>query len=118
MAVLPGYQGRGIGTALVDAARQAVVELGSPALFLEGAPATTAGWDSAPVASWGSGVLAAHPRARVPGHPAARPRAADDWNAGLPRRVLAARRRGAPRKPELSRRTDKSALENLVAPSL
>ena len=38
LAVLPGHQGRGVGAALVDAARQAVVELGSPALFLEGDP--------------------------------------------------------------------------------
>jgi putative acetyltransferase len=38
LAVLPEHQGRGIGAALVDAARLAVAELGSPALFLEGAP--------------------------------------------------------------------------------
>lgn len=38
LAVLPAYQGRGIGAALVHAARQAVVELSSPALFLEGDP--------------------------------------------------------------------------------
>jgi putative acetyltransferase len=38
LAVAPGRQGRGIGTALVAAALEAAEEVGAPAVFLEGDP--------------------------------------------------------------------------------
>ncbi|WP_432510115.1 GNAT family N-acetyltransferase [Kineococcus sp. SYSU DK001] len=39
LAVLPGFQRRGVGTALVAAAREVARERGWPALFVEGDPA-------------------------------------------------------------------------------
>ncbi len=39
LSVAPSHQGRGVGTALVEAAVARARELGAPALFLEGSPA-------------------------------------------------------------------------------
>jgi putative acetyltransferase len=39
LSVAPSQQGRGVGTALIDAAVAEARKLGSPALFLEGSPA-------------------------------------------------------------------------------
>ncbi len=49
LSVAPAHQGRGIGTALLDAARTEAERLGAPALFLEGSPTYYAarGWSAA-----------------------------------------------------------------------
>ena len=53
LSTVPEQQGRGIGTALVAAAIEAVRESGCPALFLEGSPAFYGGRGFEPASAYG-----------------------------------------------------------------
>ena len=70
LAVMPGYQQRGIGSALVRKGLKALARRAVPLVFLEGDPGITHASGLRPVATWASEAIPAHSGWCLPGHQA------------------------------------------------